>query len=160
MSRPRILRLLRIAFSVVCGIACLLLIGLWLRSLNRIDRIQLRYQAPKAIDISTLPGQVLVAMIVEQPIVIPATQSYSSYKIWPPWFRTMRLINSDGTTWNFGVWTQPNYAGVHIPIWFLILLSIAFAVGAWAPLRFSLRTLLIATALIAVVLGIVAVANR
>jgi hypothetical protein len=32
MDHPRIRRLLRIALSVVCGIGCLLLIALWVRS--------------------------------------------------------------------------------------------------------------------------------
>jgi hypothetical protein len=42
-----------------------------------------------------------------------------------------------------------------IPIWFLITLSAALAVAPWMRWRFNLRTLLIATTLIAFVLGAV-----
>lgn len=45
----------------------------------------------------------------------------------------------------------------HFPLWFCTALALFFAWGFWAPhppLRFSLRTLLIATTLLAVVLGL------
>jgi hypothetical protein len=44
---------------------------------------------------------------------------------------------------------------VCIPDWLLIFISIAFAAAPWIRWRFSLRTLLIATTLVAVVLGLV-----
>jgi hypothetical protein len=39
MDRPRILRLLRIAFSVACGIVCLMVIAVWVRSYWWVDAI-------------------------------------------------------------------------------------------------------------------------
>src|SRR3954447_21045285 len=50
-----------------------------------------------------------------------------------------------------------------IPYWFPLLISIAFAAAPWLrelKLRFSLRTLLVATTLIAVVLGLIVWAAR
>jgi hypothetical protein len=41
MTRPRILRRLRIAVSAVLGILCLLLIALWMRSYSRADELTL-----------------------------------------------------------------------------------------------------------------------
>jgi hypothetical protein len=44
---------------------------------------------------------------------------------------------------------------LRLPYWCLILISVAFAAVPWIHWRFSLRTLLIATTLIAVVLGLI-----
>jgi hypothetical protein len=48
----------------------------------------------------------------------------------------------------------------YAPYWFLILMSILFGTAPWVLRRFSLRTLLIATTLVAVVLGLIAYAAR
>jgi hypothetical protein len=58
----------------------------------------------------------------------------------------------------FAFWNDPEHGktGCIIPHWFPTLLFAAFAALPWLPFkRFSLRTLLIATTLIAVVLGII-----
>jgi hypothetical protein len=44
--------------------------------------------------------------------------------------------------------------------WFTVLFSAALAIIPWIPLRFSLRTLLIATTLIALMLGLAVYASR
>ena len=55
----------------------------------------------------------------------------------------------------FGYLANPNSAAVRIPMWALLFLSIAASAAPWLPFkRFSLRTLLIATTLVAVVLGL------
>ena len=48
---------------------------------------------------------------------------------------------------------------LNIPYWIPILLTALLAIVPWFPWKFSLRTLLIATALIAVLLGLVVWAN-
>ncbi len=42
-----------------------------------------------------------------------------------------------------------------IPHWFPLLLFTSLAAASWFPIHFSLRTLLIATTLVAMVLGLV-----
>src|SRR6185503_14580435 len=51
---------------------------------------------------------------------------------------------------------------VFVPLWFLALIAGLVGVATWLqmPPRFSLRTLLIATTLVAVALGLVAIATR
>ena len=44
---------------------------------------------------------------------------------------------------------------LYIPFWFLVMLSAAVGTIPWLTYRFSLRTLLIATTLVAVVLGLI-----
>jgi hypothetical protein len=44
---------------------------------------------------------------------------------------------------------------IHVPFWLLIIATIVLGSFPWLPHRFSLRTLLIATTLVAVVLGLI-----
>jgi hypothetical protein len=55
------------------------------------------------------------------------------------------------------VWLSIDNWDVWIPHWVLVLLSAVFAALPWLPWKFSLRTLLIATTLIAVVLGLIGI---
>ncbi len=45
--------------------------------------------------------------------------------------------------------------GLQFPHWWLVAIAVTFAALPWLSLRFSLRTLLIATTLVAVGLGII-----
>jgi hypothetical protein len=56
---------------------------------------------------------------------------------------------------------EPNYSLVYVPNWFLVLLAAMLAAVPWIHLscRFSLRTLLIATALVAAALGLIVISN-
>jgi hypothetical protein len=64
------------------------------------------------------------------------------------------------STWGFGVSSIPR--AITMPHWFPVLLTASFAAAPWIVnlRRFSLRTLLIATTILAVLLGVNAVANR
>jgi len=63
----------------------------------------------------------------------------------------------------FGFLAAPNSSAVRIPYWFTIAALCSVAVFPWTPFfswRFSLRTLLIATTLIAMVMGAIVYAAR
>ena len=72
------------------------------------------------------------------------------------------MITADGLAIDnpnifFHVEIRSGASSFHAPIWVLVLASGALAAILWLPLpnRFSLRTMLIATTLFAVVLGVV-----
>jgi hypothetical protein len=151
----------RIAFSVTCGILCLLFVALWVRSYWRYDLV---YYRPAT---STLH-----ALIANNGVVIYANVSdhINSLSISPPisWARTsfsaaeIRALTATHTSEDplVGVsWSRafPGFAGsgdwLHVPIWFLVLLSAGLATAPWLPRRYSLRTLLVAMTLVAVGLG-------
>jgi hypothetical protein len=67
----------------------------------------------------------------------------------------MRLSNGQ-VSWRFESFGRSRLFGVRIPDWFLILVVAIGIASPWFPWTFSLRTLLIATTLIAVVLGLAA----
>src|SRR6476469_5066865 len=78
----------------------------------------------------------------------------------PGWTYSRFDDSSHSLHWYRGVvwpWTNRRDMAV-LPYWFLVSLSVIFAVGPWIRQlrwRFSLRTLLIATTLVAVVLGLI-----
>jgi hypothetical protein len=112
---------LRIAWSVVCGIACVLLVVLCIRSYMVIDAGELGFSNTWCGAAKSDSGEVLIT-----------------------------IVHLTGAT-------VPDHWFLAIPHWLLIIffaIAAAFVWLRWSK-RFSLRTLLIAMTLIAVVLGLI-----
>jgi hypothetical protein len=154
-------RKLRIAFSATCLIACVLLIVLWVRSYWRSDNALGPMSKSTAVLLSSYHGR--LSAIVEQ-IEIPkwdyshnsraeqlaATSSASVGRTFARLF-VIRFIS------------QKKNSGVSLPYTYPVLLTCALAVVPWIRhLRwsYSLRTLLIAVTLVAVVLGLIVWISR
>jgi hypothetical protein len=147
-------RKLRIAWSVVCGIAGVLLIVLWVRSYYRWDIAAHATRHNVAIA-SSQAG----ALVLQYAEVIDETTVNSD-----GWFtENLPSINRDLLPLNgvevahAGPIYKRDFDGyvVTLPYWLLLPLAAAFATLPWFRLRFSLRTLLIATTLVAAVLGLI-----
>jgi hypothetical protein len=135
-------RKLRIAWSVVCGIACLLLIALLVRSFRSTDAIHGDLCGHYLILCSSGDNFFVVAHTIP-PGGIPNIWRYTQ----PP----VTNLRPQITWFNFAMHANP--VTLSFPQWIPIALTATLAVIPWARLgRFSLRTLLIATTLIAVVL--------
>jgi hypothetical protein len=154
MTRPRLIRGLRIAWSVVWGIVCVLLIVLWVRSYYVADSVYGHIPWTNFVAGGSELGKVYLLFnaeprrawgVVNTPLINEAyVETYRNDPI-------LRRPNRFG----LGVSYPPPYTVLHAPLWLLALLSATLAATPWLPWRFSLRTLLIATTLIAVVLGVV-----
>src|SRR4051812_4306798 len=153
-------RKLRIAWSVGWVVTASLLIVLWVRSLNYMNRVTWHYWMPNAVQLGTVPGQVHITTFVDRPI-IPYPQNNPGYKVWTDSFENIRLYGGKMYWW-FEASLKPTGVRLVIPDWFLIVLSATLATAPWihCSKRFSLRTLLIATTLVAVVLGLAGYALR
>jgi hypothetical protein len=147
-------RKLRIAFSASCFVASLLLIGLGVRSYYSWDTV-VRTNQSVALTISSSNG------------VLSLTGSDPSgpYSSPPPngtvtWVR-YSLDRSDPIPGFHWTWS-PTLKSLQLPYWVIIFVTAMAAAIPWLGWsnRFSLRTLLIATTLIAVVLGLIAYASR
>jgi hypothetical protein len=85
----------------------------------------------------------------------PANQWWSSQLE-----RTGKPPYSSRAFGTFGLQTLNHSGHLLFPHWFLLLLFVALAAAPWTYWRFSVRTLLIATTLLAAVLGFAVYAAR
>jgi hypothetical protein len=149
-------RKLRIAWSVTCGIACVLLIVLWVRSYTRRDRWETPANSTTVSVESTL-GRVSV-------FHAPGDGTWTWHKSTEP-DDTYLFGAEKEQAWHtgfagFAVYTTFGHRTFRVPHWFFVLVSALAAAAPWIRWRFSLRTLLVAATLVAVVLGLVAYAAR
>jgi hypothetical protein len=156
MDRPRLIRGLRIAWSVVFGILCVLLICLWVRSNGRWERFY--------IGITDSVGMVFQSGNCQLRFVWENFWDEPTVRLmrWAYYSEPRDVNPSPG----FGGFQYSGYEHIKnarhfaAPHWFALIICGLAGVTPWLPWRFSLRTLLIATTLIAVVLGLVVWAMR
>jgi hypothetical protein len=147
------LRYLRITWTVFCGIACLLLCVLWARSYWWVDGVNWNVSEQEHGSLYSGRGRI---HLTERRIrnYIPPSLPYLD-------FSTSNVNTSDSSdTSRFYFQTSYAITQLKVPIWFLFLLSLGLAVVPWLNWRFSLHTLLIATKLVAMVLGAIVYASR
>jgi hypothetical protein len=135
-------RKLRIVWSVGCGIACLLLIVLWTRSYRYREGYEFpgRHQVLSQLGVCYFGG----------------SGGYSA-----KWFSDAIATRRQPILYYLpSGGFSPN--SVAVPYWFSYLIAGALTAAPWiSSLRqFSLRALLIATTLVAVVLGLIVWAGR
>jgi len=130
-------RKLRIAWSVVWGLLAVLLIVFWVRSYSWSDCIWTSH----------------VGMCSATGVAQLAVRSKPSNYLERQWTsapaKTSIFISP-----RFAFRPAANLSYVNVPYWFLILTFSILAAAPWIR-RFSLRTLLIATTLVAIVLGLI-----
>jgi hypothetical protein len=138
------LKYLRISVTALSLTACGLLIALWVRSYSWTDLFNINGPGLRAFQIDSAHGVV-------------ATSTFMSDESWEwDWFSVKpRFVPKPFRFWERnGTWV------VTAPHWFIVATCVAIGSGVWVPVRrFSLRTLLIATTLVAVVLGIIVAAR-
>jgi hypothetical protein len=151
------LKYLRIAVTALSLTACVLLVALWVRSHNwreGIDGAVVSHQ----VMITSLEGRLRLAVARDD--YWPGTAFYFSRL---PKDASTGWTQHPSTTLGFQGGISKDWVTVGMPHWFLILVIGAAAVVAapWVkrPWRFSLRTLLIATTLVAVGLSLVVISR-
>jgi hypothetical protein len=145
------LKYLRITVTALSLTACVLLIALWVRSYWRLDILEKR-GGFGAIQISSVIGRIAIGNLD------PRTAIGKSY---------LSVVAGDAADWRkgrvfgFDYYDDGIVTAFVAPHWFPALIAATLAVIPWiqSTKRFSLRTLLIATTLVAVVLGIVGAAR-
>ena len=156
MERTKVIRRLRIAMSAVCGILCVLLIVFWVRSYHKKD--DCRGMVGKTLlNIQSSRGELGIARwIAWQSNPIPWHMSSESVdesteRLWQPMIDRMPLSMAGIRRQRF----TPDMTLLAIQFRLLVLLSSTLAAVPWLRWKYSLRTLLIALTLIALVLGLV-----
>jgi hypothetical protein len=145
-------RKLRIAWSVAWGLLAVLLIVFWVRSYWWGNRFDVQIAEERPLSISSSSGT--LGLRTNWDIA-------SAYRHTPgQWSFTNYPITEDVRDWSWFsfqcelLWA--NWVGINIflPHWLVVIASGMLATLPWLRYHFSLRTLLIATTLLAVVLGL------
>jgi hypothetical protein len=138
-------RKLKIAWSITCGVVCLLLIVLWVRSYRDLTWDELGENEFKVIR-----GRVIV-----NDVWIPTTEPRSKLAAESRVFikSESSAVPAGGTTLSV---VPAGRKGYTVQLWLITLVVTSLVIVPWLPWRFSLRTLLIAMTLVAVVLGYLA----
>jgi hypothetical protein len=141
-------RKLRIAWSVFCGVACVLLIVLWVRSCWWTDLV-FRSDARGVTTLGSNGGALYLNRST-----FPGNVGGSLWSGGSGWnFRPIPAGNRSRSSFGWQ-WSEADKK-IKAPCWFLALLFSIFAAVPWIRWHFRLRTLLIATTLVAMVLGLV-----
>jgi hypothetical protein len=143
-------RKLRIAWSVVCGIGCVLLIVLWMRSYWYAEVI--KYPLLGQWDISgigTMRGALVIVVMTDARPANPKRE-----------YRLLPVRETMPITWTPRRIPSNYRIEFLIPIWLIVLPLSVLSAAPWIKWRFTLRTLLIATTLVALVLGLIVAVLR
>ncbi len=145
MERAKVVRGLRIAVSAMCGILCALLIVLWVRSYWAHEVVWGWFPFAGYLQVDSSCGVVEIIANAEHREFLWRFKSLTAKAFNHDW-----VFNLDRNS-RFGWWLN-----ITVPHWFLAILFASFGAVPWIrwSKRFSLRTLLTATALIAVALGL------
>ena len=147
------LKYLRIAVTALGLTACVLLVALWVRSYWWADGVGRTAQTSRnttVVSVGSNYGRVVLGRHVDPEWVVPPEMinrwGYLSDKARPvqrrfDWKASSREIR------------------IEFPTWLAALLAASLAVAPWIRWRFGLRTLLIATTLVAVGLGAIVLLN-
>ena len=137
-------RYLRIAWSVVCGIMCLLLFLLWVWSYTWLDDFSLRNGSRCYATVQSFNGRLFYDEGFG--IIGGRTVNYSCQ---------IAGIQFQWSCCTHGSHIWRLRQGVSVPDWSVLIVLSLLGTAPWLPRQFSLRTLLIATTLVAVMLGII-----
>jgi hypothetical protein len=144
-------RKLRIAWSVACGIACVLLCVLWVRSYKRGDIVQAPVSATRGIGFTSLHGWVKLSTFRTNGKDCWLLRSF-------PGDEAMQMygefFEAKQNHWKFGTHVISGTYAIMMPHWFILLIA-PLTATPWIKWRFNVRTLLITTTLVAVVLGLI-----
>ena len=145
------LKYVRIAVTTLCLTACVLLISLWVRSYWRLDGLSMPITTTRKIEIWSGGARVELRM----------TEYGGRSGRSDPWNvaslsrkEVLDYVEAAGIKRETRYFGRTQF-GYLLPTWLFVLVAITLATAPWLPWQFSLRTLLIATTLVAV--GLVAI---
>jgi hypothetical protein len=145
-------RKLRIAWSVIWGLAAVLLIVLWVRSYWRTDDLYGPIVWPHGFSIESVNGRLMIGGGGKEHAITD----------WD--FLSFRFDDPDGDpvdsqflppVFSF-YFSEESGAYINVPHWFLALITGSLAFVSARPRRYSLRTLLIVVTLVTIGLGLIA----
>jgi hypothetical protein len=150
-------RKLRIAWSVVWGVVAVLVIVLWVRSYWRADTAVVVVSRSSVIGFGSGLGSLAATLSVRVPGYFNQTWYIISGANGGSGDFQSQYLPGNRKVLGFGITQQPSFTSIYAPCWSFVFVAGALCSLPWIrwSKRFSLRTLLIATTLVAVVLGLI-----
>jgi hypothetical protein len=166
---PYYLRYLRISWTVFCGIACVLLVVLWVASCWRFDQIVHRTSS-KHVALTTVRGKIAFGALDDPTLSrvfqrdwmrLKYSMKYQDKKTGSP-FPVFPVAVPDSAIFIMPRFRSPfvmrptnstNY-DLSVPYWLLLLATTSLTAAPWLRWRFSLKMLLVAMTMVALVLRI------
>jgi hypothetical protein len=152
--RSAMLKYLRIAVTALSLVACVLLLALWLYSDEWGQWVSGRMGKQQMVTFGSLSG---VTSFTTRHEANPAAAEYFGQ-----WEFSSGRSTVQRPAWQFEAHLRfPVTIRIHVPHWFWVLIVGSIGVVPWSSWsrRFSLRTLLIATTLVAVGMGFVVLSS-
>ena len=142
MNRPRIVRWLRIAWSVAWGILCVLLIVFWVRSYYFVDNFSFPITDVRFFEIESLRGE--VSVFTAEYVTGYYSPKYGRENPWDlrshevEWYHRKAQTNPEFRgAFGFGInWSPPLYL-VAASHWWCVLIASGVAAVPWIRWRFS-----------------------
>ena len=156
----RTLRCLRIVFSATCFIACGLVLAALSRSNRSADIVRGEFLVP--YELISVRGRLKLTRLDYSPSLgDPLVESYPVHEEAVSGENAAHTIENHVRHYSndrgFGLYDRHS---IMVPYWFAAVFAATLAGVPWIRLRFSLRTLLIATTLVALILGMIVALSR
>jgi hypothetical protein len=151
-------RKLRIAFSACCGLAAVLLLVLWVRSYWWVEGFAVPLTSKYYFGAASQPGCVGFAFHPMGQLSSSQIRRFQRFQT-ETWLEPVRRERLPNISRVWGTFNFRRYSYI-VPDWFVLISLATLAAVPWFRWRFTLRTLLVATTLIAVLLGVVVWAIR
>jgi hypothetical protein len=157
MVTTKLTRRARISASALFGVFCVLLVALWMRSYRYWDQLYNPVSNSTLIIVESASGRVLLRLtttVPGSPWTCHIPQALRD-EYWGGPLKDWEEANRHKGIGGFAAHGRPWYTTYRAPYWFLAIMFAASTVAPWlrSSTRFSLRTLLIAITVIAVILG-------
>ena len=150
-------RKLRIAWSVGWSVLCLMLIVLWVRSYWWVEGFSVPLTSKYYFGAASSPGCIGFAF---HPVWKSSDQVWHFDSVpTERWLENVRHDRLPNISRVWGTFDFQRYSYI-APDWFVLIVVATLAAIPWLPLRFSLRTLLIAITLVAITLGTIIATTR
>ena len=146
-------RTLRIAWSVGWGVVAVLFVALWIRSYWWATNLENMTIGSRTLQCALVNGRIFVRS--KPADHMQRVSLFQNYHKLDPEFYYWNQPSKSAFDFALNEFYTPGSIFFSFPYWFAFLICGAFAAAPWLPYRFSLGTLLIATTLVAVVLGLI-----
>lgn len=142
---------LRLATSALSVAACVLIAGLWARSYRRLDEVRIPLPRAYWLSIESVRGRLVWHTFAAPHLQRANLESTTAESDWA-------RLDAELPPWRW-IAAVPYGEAFVMPFWFPTIVTGSLAAAPWLKWRFRLGTMLIATTLLATILGLLVITS-